>query len=286
MALLMENRYGKSRVRLLKVWRDGERHEIREWTLGLSLEGDFERAFTAGDNAGLMATDTMKNTVYSVARESAARTMEDFAQDLARLLMERNPQVTRMRVEVEETMWVRLKAGAEAEPHGSAFRQRGPDVATTRLTVAAGGVPEMAAGVKGLVILKTGHSGFVGFRRDAWTTLPETADRLLGTEATIEWTYAGVPAGADYDGARKRVMEALLGCFAEHESLSVQHTLFAMGEAALAAEAAVAEIALTMPNRHNLLVDLSRFGQENPNEIFVPTDEPHGDIFARVVRGG
>ena len=250
---------------------------------GFISRGTLNGRLREGDNTRLMATDTMKNTVYSVARESTARTMEDFAHDLARLLIGRNPQVKRMRVEVEETMWVRLKVGPE--PHGSAFRQRGPDVATTRLTMmTAGAKPEIASGVKGLVILKTGHSGFVGFKRDEWTTLPETADRLLGTEATIVWTYGKVPAGADYDGARTRVMEALLGCFAEHESLSVQHTLFAMAEAALASEAAVSEIALTMPNRHNLLVDLGRFGQDNPNEIFVPTDEPHGDIYARVVR--
>jgi len=280
MAYLVENHYGKSRVRLMKVTRQGDQHEVREWTVGVYLEGDFERCFTDGDNAGVMATDTMKNTAYSVARESAATTMEGYAQDLARLLTERNPQVTRIRVTVEEKMWVRLKV--DGEKSGSAFRQRGPDVATTELRLEPGREAVIASGVKGLVILKTSKSAFEGFKRDAWTTLPEAADRLLGTEATIVWKYGKLLE--DYAGTRARLMERLLKSFAEHESLSVQHTLYAMAEEALEEEASVSEIELTMPNRHNLLVDLSRFGQENPNEIFVPTDEPHGHIFARVVR--
>jgi len=281
MALLVENHYGKSRVRLMKVTRLGDRHEVREWTVGVYLEGDFARCFTDGDNTGVMATDTMKNTVYSVARDSTAMTMEGYAQDLARLLTERNPQVARIRVTLEEKMWVRLKAAGEA--HGSAFRQRGPDVATTELRMEVGHEPVIASGVKGLVILKTSKSAFTGFKRDAWTTLPETEDRLLGTEATIVWSYGKLLE--DYAGTRQRVMDRLLTSFAEHDSRSVQQTLYAMAEDALAEVPEVSEMELTMPNRHNLLVDLSRFGQDNPNEIFVPTDEPHGHIHARIVRG-
>jgi len=280
MARLAENHYGKSRVRLLKVMRNGDQHELREWTVGVHLKGDFERCFTDGNNAGIMATDTMKNTVYSVARDSTALTMEQYAQDLARLLTQRNPQVKHVRVTVEEKMWVRLKA--DGEQHGSAFRQRGPDVATSDLSYTPGGAEVVKSGVKGLVILKTSQSSFTGFKRDAWTTLPETADRLFGTEATIVWTY-GSPI-EDYAATRTRLMESLLATFARHDSLSVQHTLFAMADEALALEPRVSEIVLTMPNRHNLLVDLSPFGQDNPNEIFVPTDEPHGHIEARVVR--
>jgi urate oxidase len=280
MAKLAGNHYGKTRVRLLKVTRDGARHEVREWTVGLYLEGDFERCFTDGDNTGIMATDTMKNTVYSVARESTATTMEGYAQDLARLVTQRNPQVRQVRVTAEEKMWIRIKA--DGEKHDSAFLQRGPEVATTELVYTPGGAEVIRSGVKGLVILKTSQSAFSGFKRDAWTTLPETEDRLFGTEAKVVWTYS--KRLDDYAAARTKLMDALLAAFAKHDSLSVQHTLFAMAEAALAVEPAVSEIELTMPNRHNHLVNLAPFGQENPNEIFVPTDEPHGDIHARVVR--
>lgn len=280
MAHLAENHYGKSRVRLLKVLRDGDQHEVREWTVGVYLEGDFEHCFTEGDNTGIMATDTMKNTVYSVARQSSALTPEDYAHDLARLLTERNPQVKRARITVEEKMWMRIRTSAGK--HGSAFLQRGPDVATVSLEFVPGTAPVITSGVKGLVILKTSRSAFKGFKRDAWTTLPEADDRLFGTEATITWLYA-TPV-SDYAGARTRLMDTLLATFANHDSLSVQHTLYAMAEDALAAEPAISEISLTMPNRHNLPVDLSRFGQDNPNQIFVPTDEPFGYIQARVVR--
>lgn len=280
MARLAENYYGKSRVRLMKVRRAGETHDVYEWSVGVYLEGPFESCFTEGDNSQTLPTDTMKNTVYAVARGSQATTLEDFAIELARFLVERNAQVSSVRITVEEKMWIRLKAGGEK--HGSAFIQRGPDVATTEVTLVPGGVPAVVSGVKGLVILKTSRSAFKGFLRDSLTTLPEAEDRLLGTEATMTWSYPE-PVG-DFAGVRKGLMDLLLTTFAEHESLSVQHTLYAMAEAALAAERLIGEMSLTMPNRHNLLVDLGRFGQDNPNEIFVPTDEPHGQIFARVKR--
>lgn len=280
MARLVENHYGKSRVRLLKVHREGERHEVWEWTVGVYLEGEFARHFETGDNSGMMATDTMKNLVYSVAKESDAGTMEEYARDLARLLSERNPQVLRVRVTIEEKLWDHLEAGGVS--YGSAFVQRGPEMATTELLYTVGGGSVVRSGIKGLVILKTAKSGFVGFKRDEWTTLPETTDRLLGTEATMVWTYAG--AAADYGAVRKHLREILLATFAGHDSLSVQQTLYRMAEEALESEPAIGEIELTMPNRHNNLVDLARFGQENLNEIFVPTDEPHGQIYARVVR--
>ncbi len=286
MAILMQNHYGKSRVRLMKVTRNGERHEVREWTVGLYLQGNFERCFVEGDNAGVMATDTMKNTVYSVAAETRAETMEDYAQDLARLLTQRNPQVEHVRISIEEKMWVRIRTvdGDVRTPDDSAFIQRGPEVATTDLELIPGIVPVIRSGVKGLVILKTAKSAFTGFKRDAWTTLPEVTDRLMGTEATIVWTYSRLLG--EYAATRKRLMDCLLTSFARHDSLSVQQTLFKMAEDALACEPAVSELTLTMPNRHNLPVDLSKFGQTNANEIFVPTDEPHGQIHARVVREG
>lgn len=284
MAILKQNHYGKSRVRLMRVTRHDERHEVREWNVGLYLQGDFERCFVEGDNTGIMATDTMKNTVYSVAAESRAETMEGYAQDLARLLTQRNPQVEHLRVSIEEKMWVRIRTvdGDVRTPDGSAFIQRGPEVATTELELFPGLAPVVRSGVKGLVILKTSKSAFTGFKRDDWTTLPETIDRLMGTEATIVWTYSKLLG--DYAAARKRLLDCLLTSFAQHDSLSVQQTLFKMAEDALVCEPAVSELALTMPNRHNLPVDLSKFGQANANQIFVPTDEPHGHIHARVVR--
>ena len=281
---LQENHYGKTNVRLLKLARAGETHEVREWNVALSLTGDFDACFLAGDNTGLMATDTMKNTVYSVARNSSALAMEEFALELAGFIRDRNPQLATITITIAETMWMRMKANGIKQ--GSAFIQRGPDVATTILTLPRTGAAAIHSGIEGLVILKTSNSGFSGFYRDELTTLPDTADRLLGTAASIVWHYATLPD--DFASARARMMDTLLTTFAQHESLSVQHTLYAMAEAALEALPEISEIHLTMPNRHNIPFDFSRFQgqfkQDNPNLIFIPTDEPSGHIHARVTR--
>ena len=281
---LRENHYGKSRVRVLKVTREGGQHAVHEWTVGLYLTGDFELCFTEGDNTGLTATDTMKNMVYVAARNSAAQTMEAFAIDLAKFVHGRNPQVSGIRVTIEEKTWIRIKATTDGvvEKHPTAFMQRGPEVHFAEILLTPGRAAEVKSGVRGLVILKTAHSAFAGFKRDEFTTLPETHDRLLGTEATMMWTYTTAPP--DFSASRTRLMDTLLTTFAQHDSLSVQQTLYAMAEAGLAVEPAISEMTLTMPNRHNLPVDLGRFGLDNPNSIFVPTDEPSGHIHARVTR--
>lgn len=285
---LAENHYGKSRVRLLKVVRAREPHQLQDWNVGVYLTGDFRDCFISGDNTGLLATDTMKNTVYAVARTSVAETMEAFGLELAQFLASRNPQVTSVRVTMDERMWVRIKARGEFHP--SSFMQRGPELQTASVKLAEPAElmqpAEIVSGVRGLVLLKTEHSAFAGFKRDELTTLPETHDRLLGTEATITWRYTEAPV--DFAATRTGVLDALLTTFAEHDSLSVQQTLYAMAEAALAAEPLVAELSLTLPNRHNLPVDFSRFQPpfhyDNPNVIFVPTEEPQGHIHARVKR--
>jgi urate oxidase len=140
----------------------------------------------------------------------------------------------------------------------------------------------ITSGVDGLTILKTTKSAFTGYIKDKLTTLKPTADRIFGTRATVKWEYgSGVP---DYADVRSRVISSLLKVFAAHDSKSVQHTLFDMGEAALKAAPEIARITLTMPNLHHLLADLSPFGLDNPNHIFVPIDEPHGTIEATVER--
>jgi urate oxidase len=279
---LGENRYGKSRIRLVRVKRHRERHDFREWTLEILLQGDFETCFTNGDNSKILATDTMKNTVYSLARDSSAESMEEFGKELIGFLLRRNPQVSRAEVSISEKPWEHIVAGGK--PHSAAFVQSGGERQTTKLTRAPGGKCSVISGLENLVIMKTAGSGFEGYIKDSLTTLPPTSDRLFGTALRANWNY-----GADnlaFAAMRIKIRSVLLAVFAAHESKSVQHTLYAMGEAILESVAEVEEIELTMPNMHCLLVDLSRFGQDNPNEIFVPTDEPHGYIEARIRRNG
>lgn len=280
MARLGENRYGKSRVRLSRIARRGDRHDFNEWTVQVLLHGDFETSFTKADNSKILPTDTMKNTVYSLARESKAETIEEFAMELGDYLLSNNPQVTKAGIEVAEKNWERLVVDGTAEP--TTFKMGGPEVQTVAASRAQGEPWKVTSGVDGLTILKTTKSAFTGYIQDRLTTLKPATDRILGTRATVTWEFGGV--GPKYAEVRARIVAALLKEFAGHESMSVQHTLFDMGKAALTAAPEIARITLTMPNLHHLLTDLRPFGQENPNHIFVPIDEPHGTIEATIER--
>lgn len=277
---LAENRYGKTRVRLMKVTRGALGNDLREWTVQVLLKGDFESAHTAGDNSKILATDTMKNTVYSVARRSTATTMEDYAKELVDFLLGRNPQVSSAEVRIEGAIWKRLTV--DGRPHRDSFARGSGELQTTSVERSQEDEFAIASGLENLVILKTANSSFEGYIKESLTTLPETKDRLFGTALAATWSYTS--SDLAFDSERQKIRDAMLKTFAGHISKSVQETLYAMAQSALEASPNIAEIELTMPNKHCLLVDLSRFGQDNPNEIFVPTDEPSGFIQATVKR--
>lgn len=274
---LVWNRYGKSSVRLVKVRRSSEPHDVIDLTIDVSLEGAFDKVYTDGDNSACVATDTMKNTVYAFARRDPIEHVEAFASRLAQHFSEK-PGVSLVSIAAAEHPWTQLSAGGHPHPH--AFSRAGEEDWTTVVTRTAGRT-SIASGLRGLVVLKTTGSAFSDFPRDEYTTLPETRDRILATSITATWQYAD--GFADFS-ARTAVRAALVSAFAGHTSESVQQTLYAMGEAALAACAGVTEIQLSLPNRHHLLVDLRPFGLDNPNEIFVATDQPFGLIEARIRR--
>jgi urate oxidase len=277
---LAENRYGKSRVRLMKVTRSPKGNELREWTVQVLLTGDFDSAHYEGDNSKILPTDTMKNTVYSVARRSSAISMEDFAKELIDFLLGRNPQVSSISVAVEGTLWKRLTV--DGKPHPTSFMRGSGEVQTTMVSRGRTGGFSIHSGLKNLVVMKTADSGFEDYIVDELTTLKPTDDRLFCTAVAAEWRYTVQTLA--FDTMRSALREAMIKTFANHKSKSVQETLYEMGKSGLERVAEVDQIDLVMPNKHCLLVDLSRFGQENPNEIFVPTDEPAGHIEARVRR--
>jgi urate oxidase len=281
MAELKDNRYGKSRVRLVRVKRHAEGHDFREWAVEVLLRGDFASCFEDGDNSKILPTDTMKNTVYSLACSSNATCTEDFAKELLEFLLRRNPQVSGGEVSISEKPWEHLSLHGK---HPTTFIQSSVERQTTSVSRNQAGECAITSGLENLVIMKTADSGFAGFIKDSLTTLPESDDRLFGTSVWSRWKYSH--SDADFISLRANVRESLLSVFAEHKSKSVQHTLYAMAEGVLDKIPEVAEIELRMPNLHCLLVDLSRFGQDNPNEIFVPIDEPHGYIEARIRREG
>ena len=275
MAQLAENRYGKSSVRLVRVNRQAPIHEFEEWSVDVLLRGDFLSCFVEGDNSKILPTDTMKNTVYALAKQHAIETPEEFILRLAEHFLSRNPQVSRVSVEAAQTLWSRLSAGGKPDPHtftSSGNEKRIATIAATRKE------KTLHAGLEGLVALKTTDSAFENFLKDEYTTLREDRNRILATTIRAVWLYR--KNRIDFDSIWHTVRQTLLETFAGHDSESLQHTLYAMGEAVLKKSADIREIRLSLPNKHYNLVDLSPFNLENPKEIFLPTDEPHGLIEA------
>ncbi|HKO29369.1 MAG TPA: urate oxidase [Solirubrobacteraceae bacterium] len=279
MSFLRDAGYGKSEVRLVKVSRRTGGHDLLDLTVDVGLEGDFDAAYTEGDNTGLLATDTMRNTVYALAKQHPIDDIESFGQRIAEHFLAAGRGVTRASVHIVEHPWDRLEVGGR--PHEHAF-QRGSGGNRVATVVADGGEPRIEAGIDDLLVLKTTASGWEGFLRDRYTTLPETSDRILATIVTARWSYRG--PDIDYRDAWRGVRETILVAFGDHYSPSVQFTLHHMGKAVLSARAEVERISFSLPNKHHLLYDLGRFGLENDNEIFQPTDEPYGLIEGTVER--
>ena len=275
--VLGPNRYGKAEVRLVVVDRAGPRHAVRDLTVSTSLRGDFAAAHLAGDNGHVLATDTQKNTVFAFARDGVGE-IEDFGLRLARHLAGAYPWISGARVEIAEHGWERIPVGGE--PHGHAFSRAGHEVRTAVLTV-AGDREYVLSGLTGLVVLKTTGSAFRGFPRDRFTTLAETDDRILATAVTARWRHTGSP---DWAAGFARVRAALVETFATLPSEALQQTLYEMGRAALETDPQLAEIRLSLPNRHHFLQDLGPFGLDNPRVVHRAEDRPYGLIEGTVQR--
>ena len=281
--VLGPNNYGKSRVRLVKVTRRPDRHDLTDLTVDVALEGDFTAAHVEGDNTGLLATDTMRNTVYALAHgHDDVDDVERFGIRLVEHFLAAGPRVTRARVHLVAHPWSRLTgAGGAPDPHAFQRGNGGDRVATVVGDVS--GV-SIEAGIDGLVVLKTTGSGWEGYHHDEYTSLAETDDRIMATEVTARWTYRGSLSEIDFTASWEAVRTIVLETFGDHYSPSVQFTLHRMGDAVLEARPEVERISFSLPNKHHLLYDLSRFGLENDHQIFQATEEPYGLIEGTVER--
>jgi urate oxidase len=276
---LLENSYGAARMRLVKVRRLQDRHDFKELSVGIQFEGDFTSSYTAGDNRSILPADTIKNTVYALAKLYPIEQIEEFAQELINHFLTDNTQVRKVRVEIAEHFWTRIPFGGKLHPWS--FTPTGPERRTAMVTGTRDAVL-IEAGIENLQVVKTIGAGFEGYMRDPFTTLQETSDRILATAVKATWLYSDneIPFAVYWHG----VKEAILDTFVEHESRSIQYTLHAMAEAVLERYADIAEIHLWVPNKDCRLVDLSRFGLENNNEVFAPAEEPYELIEARLRR--
>lgn len=279
MAKLTGHRYGKARVRVMKILREGPVHTLKDLEVAAFLKGDFASSYTSGDNSKVVATDTMKNTINVFAHQHLGQEIERFALILGEHFLTRYEQVHESEIQISERRWDRLTVNGK--PHSHSFAAGREGRMFTSVTCSASG-KTIRSGIRDLVILKSTGSGFENYPKDEFTTLPETADRILATSFSATWTFKDQPD--HYGRANEAILSAMLKVFASNYSPSAQTTLFQMGEAALAACPEISELDLAMPNKHCLLINLTPFGLENKNEVFVPTDEPHGDIRATVTR--
>jgi urate oxidase len=271
---LGENSYGKNAVNLSKIIRHADYHEFRQVSVNVGLTGNFETTHTEGDNSLILPTDTQKNTVYALAKDHFVSSIEAFGLYLANHFMTNNPQLTEATIEIDEHSWKRM-----SHPH--AYISGGAEKHTAKIVQGRNGAT-VTSGIKDLLILKTTDSGFENYIRDEYTTLKETNDRILCTSCEVNWVYDS--PHVLFVELFENIRNSLLETFAGHKSLSVQHTLYAMGEAVLKKFPVVREVSLVMPNKHHILYNLGQFGMENNNEIFVATDEPYGYITGTVVR--
>jgi urate oxidase len=271
--VLGPNRYGKAETRLLRVSRDGETRRLADFNVSVALSGDLAATHLSGDNTGVLPTDTMKNTVYAFAKEHGVGEPEEFALLLARHFVDSQPQVRAATVSIESYGWDRLG------PYS--FRREGSRTRTATVTVTAEEM-QVVSGVTGLVLLNATASEFHGFVRDEYTTLPETGDRVLATAVDARWRHLG--AGTDWGKSFTAAVDALVGAFVNTYSYSLQQTLMSMGSRVLETRPEIAEIRLALPNKHHYLVDLSPFGLDNDNEVFIVGDRPYGLIEGTVTR--
>lgn len=278
--VLGPNRYGKAECRVVRIVRDTPRHEIRDLTVSTALRGDFAAAHVAGDQSGVLPTDTQKNTAFAYAKQHGISSPEDYALALARRLLEATPAATGATIRVDEHAWDRIPVDGAGHDH--AFVRRGGEVRTTEVDLTAE-VARVVSGLTDLVVLKSTGSEFKGFLADDYTTLPEADDRILATSLTATWRYTD-GAEVDWNATYDAVRTLLLSTFATTYSHALQETLYAMGRAVLEAHGEIEEISFAAPNKHHFLVDLEPFGLDNPGEVFIAADRPYGLIEATVVR--
>jgi urate oxidase len=280
--VLGDNQYGKAETHVVRVTKsgpDGGTHAIKDINVSISLAGDFAASHLTGDNSKIIPTDTQKNTVFAFASDGPIGDIEDFGLRLARHFVGEHAWVFRARVSIEEYPWGRIDV--DGHPHPHAFVRSGSEVRLTTVTCSDVGA-WVVAGLRDMVVLKSTGSEFSGFPKDRYTTLPETSERILATAVTARWRYGIVPA--DWSESFANTRRVLLETFAVKHSLALQQTLFAMGEAVLRSRPEVAEIRMSMPNKHHFAVDLSPFGLANENEVFYAADRPYGLIEGTVLR--
>ena len=281
MATLESNRYGKFRVRVMKVIRhDDTHHDVCELEADVLLRGDLAGSYLSDDNLSIVPTDTVKNTVHFLAHDHLGTCRTSFAKVIGEHFLAKYPHLSGVDVELRERKWERMSIGGQPHPHSFVHAANGEPF--SRGSFSRGNVPVLSSGIRGHLVMKTTRSGFEGYNICELTTLPPTNDRVFATRMTGEWIFTDL--AADFGAADAAILAAAHEVFVNTYSPSVQRTLYETGELALARVPVISRIELKMPNVHFLNLDLTKLGRPGQKAVLLPTDEPHGEIEAVITR--
>jgi len=298
---VLAHNHGKSRVRVLKVNRDSERHESYEYEVATKLFNDaYEKVFTALDNKDLVATDTQKNTVYIIAKRTKANSPEQFGIDLCTHFLKEYPMLTGVEVDIRMTKWSRTVVNGEEHNHG--FIKQSPELDSANVTMWRSkdgeglDPPKVISYIKKMTVLKTTNSGFESYLIDKYTLLPQTSERCMATELDCTWTYVDDSKHTDaenqmnYTEIREMLRnQILLGFFGPADkgvySPSLQATIYDIGCLILQTVPEIKTTKIDTPNIHYLpMKALEQLGEKFEDDVFIPTSEPSGTITCTVGR--
>ncbi|KAF9496863.1 uricase [Pleurotus eryngii] len=306
-------RYGKDKVRVLRVVRDGSWHNIVEYYVTTLLEGDIDVSYTAADNSVIVATDSIKNITYYLAKVSPhVLNPERFALHIGTHILSKYPHIHKAFVTVQQVRWTRIPVDGTDVGHAHSFFRDGDDKRFVKVEVdATKGKDKLTAtitsGITDLLILKSSGSSFTNFIRDGYTTLQEVDDRIFSTSIDLSYTFSAIsipspsdeaklefviPQGSGGDvwdeGVSSRARKITLDVFAADSSASVQATLYKMAQQIVTEHAGIDSVSYSLPNKHYIAVDMKYIGLDNTTpsqaEVFMPIETPSGLISATVSR--
>ncbi|TIB13546.1 hypothetical protein E3P89_01177 [Wallemia ichthyophaga] len=292
-------KYGKDGVKLLRILRNGDWHDIAEYTVTVLLQGDIHTSYTSSDNSVIVSTDSIKNTINILAQNSQhVLQPECFALEIALHFLSTYAHINKAEVCVVKHRWTRICPSSSVQPHGHSFRRDGDDKRTASVLVDAtvsSDTPsiELKAGLKDVLLLKSTGSSFANFIIDSFTTLKETDDRVFSTVVDCSYTLNApqnvsecFALASAFDEIAQGVRDITLDTFALEFSESVQATLFSMAQKIVEYHQLVDNVNYNLPNKHYIPIDLSFYQMSvgMTNDVLLPTELPSGLICGSVSR--
>ncbi|KKK11949.1 hypothetical protein P175DRAFT_0502832 [Aspergillus ochraceoroseus IBT 24754] len=295
MSTVAAARYGKDNVRVYKVHRDEKTgvQTVYEMTVCVLLEGEIDTSYTKADNSVVVATDSIKNTIFILAKQNPVTPPELFGSILSTHFITKYKHIHAAHTSIICHRWSRLDI--DGKPHPHSFIRDSEETRNVQVDVTEGLGIDIKSTINKLTVLKSTGSQFWGFVRDEYTTLPEVWDRILSTDVETNWQWKRFPSLQDvrdnvpkFDATWETARNVTLKTFAEDNSASVQATMYKMGEQILASQPLLETVEYSLPNKHYFELDLSwHKGLKNTGkdaEVFVPQTNPNGLIKCTIGR--